>query len=406
MPIGFDLQMFDVVMIINLVLMGLIFTIPRWIAGLVIYLAVSGTLGVLRGTDTFVLFAKQFLGITISAIYFSIFFRHYRGRLDQVFLTYAKIAYWETVIAIGMYFCHYPNFVRLQGLFAEPMHYCILVLPAYYWYAYSYFTSGKNKTEFIVISVGVCLADSSIGFVSIAFGLMLLLSRRRRLLILVPIIVAVFVGAAYTLSSDFRLRLTDTATAAGALDVSGTNSSTYALISNLIVTRQVMAQHPLIGNGIGSHALSHERYLADIPGIHEFINAGEDSLNAADGDSLILRSLSELGLVGFSVILWFVFHFRVSGDGRRAAISSSILVEFFLKLLRHGHYFQPEQFFFIQIYIMNYRLAKQERSILAGDFVSCPTSQARRLPRFGRLVGVMVAARRFRMEIREKSVTS
>ena len=300
-----------------------------------------------------------------------------------MFLTYAKIAYWETVIGILMFlgeYLHTNRYARMQGLFSEPMHYCLLVLPAYYWFAYLCFTLRKCIREFSVISVGMCLAGSSVGFIGIAFGILLLLSRRRRAVILGPLIVGLFIFVIYTLSPTVRIRVDDTMAAATTLDVSGSNASTYALISNIVVTQNVMQVHPVLGNGLGSNVLSHDRYLYNVLGVDEFINSGIGSLNSADADSLVLRSLSELGLVGLIGILWFVFHFRVSGDGVRAAISSAILVGFSVRLLRHGHYFQPEQFFYIQMYISNYQQARREGLTHANRFNLRWTSHTRRVP--------------------------
>jgi len=73
-----------------------------------------------------------------------------------------------------------------------------------------------------------------------------------------------------------------------------------------------------------------------------------------------LRVLSELGLLGYIGVLAFLIYFHVSGSGPRSAISNAILVHFFLKLLRGGQYFDPEQFFFIFVYIFNHRQFKRE----------------------------------------------
>jgi hypothetical protein len=156
------------------------------------------------------------------------------------------------------------------------------------------------------------------------------------------------------------MRIDDTLLAATTENVSGANLSTYALISNMIVTQQVLKESPLIGNGLGSHPLSHEKFMGDVPGIQSFVDMGTSDLNAADAASLTLRVLSELGLLGYIGVLAFLIYFHASGSGPRSAISNAILVHFFLKLLRGGQYFDPEQFFFIFVYILNHRQFKRE----------------------------------------------
>ena len=90
-------------------------------------------------------------------------------------------------------------------------------------------------------------------------------------------------------------------------------------------------------------------------GVDDFIDRGMADINAQDAASFTLRVLSEFGLLGYLGVLFFVFHFHVGGGARHAAISNAILVSFFLKLVRGGIYFPPEQFFFIIIYLLNYR---------------------------------------------------
>jgi hypothetical protein len=127
----------------------------------------------------------------------------------------------------------------------------------------------------------------------------------------------------------------------------------------MFITGQVLTEHPVLGNGLGSHVLSSARFLKDVPGEDVVDAAGWGAgANTHDAASLTLRSLSELGLVGFLGILWFILHFRVKGDSGHAAISSAILTCFFQKLLRGGGYSNPEQFFFVMVYMLNYRQSR------------------------------------------------
>jgi hypothetical protein len=191
-----------------------------------------------------------------------------------------------------------------------------------------------------------------------AFGAMLLLSGRMKHFIAVPIAVGALLTLAYTASDYFQERADDTLKAISAQDVSGSNLSTYALMSNLFVTQQVLKESPIIGNGVGSHPISHARLIGNVPGVEGFLENNWVDSNATEAASFTLRSLSEFGILGFSGVLVFVFYFHVGGAGPRAAMSNAIMVNFFLKLIRDGNYFPPEQFFFIFIYIFNYRQYK------------------------------------------------
>jgi hypothetical protein len=360
------IRLFDVIMLTNLILMLLLGYVVRISARMlcfILYLAVSGGIGIFHGTDTIALVAKEFLGISVSALYFYYFFRMIGNDFERTFSTYATIAFWFAVIALPIWAgaCIYlQEYVRLRGLTAEPTAFCDLVLPAYYWYTYQYFTSRRYGARVAVFTLAIILTDSTNGYVCVMFGAILLLSGRLKYLVAIPLVLGGIIGLAYTFSADFRLRINDTLHAALTQDLRGANFSTYAIMSNLFVTQQVLKESPIIGNGLGSHPISHARFLADIPGVGVFVQTRGADLNAPDAGSLTLRSLSELGILGFLGELIFVFYFRVGGSGARAAISNAILVVFFLKLLRDGHYFPTEQFFFIFTYMLNYRQHKLE----------------------------------------------
>ena len=364
--VPFAIRLFDVIMLTNLLLMFLLINLERvapWVLWLMLYLALSGGIGIVNGTDSISLVAKELLGISVSLLYFYSFFKLIHNDFERAFLTYAKFAYWFAIIALPLWAVscfEVHGYERLQGLTSEPTAFCQLVLPAFYWYASQYLTSRKHGVEVAIFTLAIVLSGSSNGYLCVAFGAILLLSGRRKNLLAVPIVLGGLLGLIYAVSPDFRMRIDDTLLAATTEDVSGANLSTYALISNMIVTQQVLKESPLIGNGLGSHPLSHEKFMGDVPGIQSFVDMGTSDLNAADAASLTLRVLSELGLLGYIGVLAFLIYFHVSGSGPRSAISNAILVHFFLKLLRGGQYFDPEQFFFIFVYIFNHRQFKHE----------------------------------------------
>jgi hypothetical protein len=367
--IPFYLLLFYLIMLINFLLMPLIVNFARiaaWIPCFILYLAASGGIGIVFGTDTIAQVAKEFLGISVSVVYFYYFFKMIEDDVERAFSTYARIAFWFTIVAFPIWAgscIYFHRFERLRGLTEEPTAFCILVLPAYYWYSYQYFTSRRFGTRVAVFTLAIILSESSNGYLAVAFGAVLLLSRRMKHLVFVPVVVGGLLGLAYSASADFRLRADDTLLALFTQDVSQSNYSTYALMSNLFVTQQVLKESPVIGNGLGSHVSSHQRFIGDVPGVERFLTDSAD-LNATEAASLALRTLSELGILGFSGVLIFLFYFYVGGNGPRAALSNALLVCFSLKVLRDGNYFGPEQFFFIFIYMLNHRQHKLEvRSI-------------------------------------------
>lgn len=371
-------------MVANLILILLLVDFVRvdaWIPFFILYLALSGCIGIVNGTDTIPLATKELLGISVSVLYFRYFFKMIDDDFERAFSTYATIAFWFTAIALPIWAgtcIYFHQYERLQGLTSEPGAFCEIVLPAYYWYTYHYFTSRRHGARVLVFTLAIILSSSSLGYLCTAFGAMLLLSGRMKHFIAIPVVIGAILALAYSASADFRIRADDTIVALSTEDVSNANLSTFALISNVFVTQQVLKESPIIGNGLGSHFVSHARFIGNVPGVESHIGDEWADTNATEADSLTLRSLSELGILGFSGLLIFLLCFHTGGTGSAAAISNAILVCFFLKLIRDGNYFGPEQFFFIFIYILNHRQHKLE-----SRPVDCPppstSAPARRL---------------------------
>lgn len=352
---------------LNLLLICLLvkFTrIPKWILWFLLYLAVSGGIGIANGTSSLSEFVIDFKAIAINVLYYYYFFKLIRDDSDRAFSTYLRLAYWFAIIAIPIWVFSIGanDDLRLRGLATEPEQFCILVLPAYYWYAHQFFTTRKHALEVTVFTLTVILTQSTVGYLCVAFGIVLLMSRSRKYLIAAPLIFCAVFGLAYVASDYVRARVDDTLRAATTLDMTGSNMSTFSFISNAIVTQQVLKESPLIGNGLGSHDISRTRFMNDIQGIEFFIEMHVATATDTTANSLALHVLSEFGILGFLGVPIFLFHFHVGGRGPRAAISNAILVCFFLRLIRSGEYFQPDQFFFIFIYILNHRKFVRESS--------------------------------------------
>lgn len=374
--VGFNFQLSYLLIFGNLVLMLLLaqFSIPKAIFPLAGYLLASGLVGIHNGTDSTVLVAKQFFGILISIFFFYNFFQLRDYRIEKAFHDYAIAAYWCAVVGLFLF----PIQVlvggtqqRLHSILPEPAHFATVCAPALYYFANEWLTRRRYGRQFALLLLAFILSVSSVAYLGIMFALYLLLSRYRYCTIMAPLLIGSLLGMLLIGSSQFRMRAVDTFAAIQNSDVAGANLSTFALVTNMIVTENVMEESPIFGNGIGSHVMSHQRYLERIPGIREFAAINMENLNAEDAASLFLRVLSELGIVGLIGVLAFIWHFHVPGHGPRAQISYAILVYFFLKLLRHGHYFSPEQYFFVLIYVFNYGKFKVEQRIAqstAGRF--------------------------------------
>lgn len=133
------------------------------------------------------------------------------------------------------------------------------------------------------------------------------------------------------------------------------NLSTYAIISNFIVTKSSLAENPIFGRGFGTHEASYKEYLP--AHMKEYYQ-----LNAKDANSMALRLLSETGLVGFFAFLCFVLRFyqrskRAFDDSQQFmwVLNAGIAVMIASALIRHGNYTSSGKVLFLLMYYYSYR---------------------------------------------------
>jgi hypothetical protein len=361
----FNLALSHLLLLLNLLLMLLLaqFSIPKKLILLALYLGTSGAIGIAQGTDAPGLVAKQLLGILISAFYFYNFFQLQDDRFERAFHDYAIGCYWCAIVGLLMvpFQILLHSGFKVHSVLPEPAHFATACLPGLYYLADQWLSYRRYGRQFAITLLAFIMSVSAVAYAGMALALFFLISRYRYYIIVAPVVIGLVLGAALLVSSELRIRAVDTVGALEKSDVEGANLSTFALVANMIVTENVLEESPVLGNGIGSHVMSHAHFVEQIPGIREFAQSDLEKFNADDAASLLLRVLSELGAVGALGMFVFIWYFRVPGQGPGAQISYAILGYFFLKLLRHGHYFSPEQFFLILIYILNYRKSKTER---------------------------------------------
>lgn len=351
-----DLKIFYAIIFLNFLLISFHYSIKisRDILKILYVIFFTGVISILIGTDSFSRLISQFLGIAIISLYYYNFFEIRDRKITFYFKVYCDFAFNISIIGILIFIYNLvltKEIVPLKSIMLEPAHYVAAVLPAcYYWFKHRELKKGFLK--FTVIFVAIILSFSSLGLLGIMLGIFLLPRKINILRLIVPLFVGIIV---FLILLDnvpsFSLRVKDTTDSFINKDLSGANLSSYALISNLFVAKESFEENPLIGGGLGSHIISHERIIGSVKGSENF--GDMITLNAQDANSLFLRVVSELGLVGIFLVLSFIYKFYTDGDENRKIISRSILIYFFCKLLREGHYFSPEMYFFILAYWYN-----------------------------------------------------
>jgi hypothetical protein len=351
----FMFQSFYLLMLINLWLMLLMKKLwaPK---GLILFLAFllgSGALGIFRHTDTIARMAKEFTGVSVCAFYSCSFFRAIDFKLEEAFRLYAKMAYYVQIIGFFVYPFQYflISPTRYHGIMGESSFIAYLGLPALYYYADCWQKERKNGKEILVLLLAFLLADSSTGFIGLAFGIFIFMMRYRRAIILIPFIISGFFLTVFSTSQFFQERAVDTYTILTDASVNGTNLSTYVLYSNFHVMQLVLKEHPILGNGFNSHGESFLRYIGSIDTLG-FEGTDYEDYNSEDACSLGIRVASDFGLLGIFLMFGFIWRLRPRGHSELDVMRTAIWLYFFTKIVRGGVYFQNEQYFYICFYAL------------------------------------------------------
>ncbi|QQL50855.1 hypothetical protein [Mucilaginibacter ginkgonis] len=355
-----DIKLFYFIIIINFVLMILSgkFAVSKSL--LIIYscLLVTGIITILLQTDNVSHFLAQYLGILFVSVYFYNFYRFYVKDVKVLFIHFVYFAL--AVAYMGFILMPYRFLLgRFEGFYSfmnEPAHYATVILPAYF---YSLKTKELPRYIYKVLLASLVLTGSSVGLLGIGISILMLPKKIEVMRLVLPlIIVCGLITGLYFVYPNFRLRIDDTVRSLATQDVGGANLSTYAFVSNAFVTYSSFYHNPILGSGLGSHELSHIKYLGDITGFEDFKE--DQNLNAKDANSLLLRTISDMGLFGVFCIFWFIIrnYPTHSPDVNMIYLSRAILLYFFCKLLREGHYFSPEMYFYVFAYFFSYKTSK------------------------------------------------
>jgi hypothetical protein len=97
--------------------------------------------------------------------------------------------------------------------------------------------------------------------------------------------------------------------------------SALAVASNVAVMVDNLPRHPLLGVGLGGHPASYERYAPPYARYSEDL----EGLNAQDAASLLVRLLSETGILGTALFLLGGFGLLVSC--RSAILGSRLMTD-------------------------------------------------------------------------------
>lgn len=265
--------------------------------------------------------------------------------------------------------------VRLTSVFSEPARFAIFLVPASIVAMDRLLGEGEAKvffrSKFFAIGtlVAAALTFSLVMYVSLFILIIyrLLTSRRVRTRGVLLIVVGLIGAAAITVSST-RSRLL-TIRNIGNVAQSTAALSTFAIVSNALVSWEVFLHRPLIGSGFDTHEQDYYQY------IDEFFPQRIMDLNTKTGGSLYINALSDLGLVGvfWGLYLWLGFRsvrkrdvgpwltgtVRVSITVREAEYVSRVSwISLPVIVMRSGLYLSAELFLLVALLLATWRFLR------------------------------------------------
>ncbi len=346
---------------------------------------------------------KIFVNLVINILFYRYVMEYYDYDINKMFRMYLQGSYivcilgliqfvafiihfepgynWRVFLPLNKWDFHVGGLfgIRINSTFTEPSYFGSSIAPAFFIAAYELFFKKEvflTRTKCVVIIAAYLLTFSSLAYIGIFITLLLLainFGALRYFFFAVPIAVIMF-SVAYSNVKDFRVRIDGMkalfiegiienelsgkmTSGARMLKVSRVltkiHGSSFVLYNNTFVAKENFKQNPLFGSGLGSHEIAFQKYNLNymLGGIYEF--------NAPDANSMFLRILSELGIMGLLFVTLFIFKFYVSKnlgedeDETYWLISNALLVIILTQLLRQGNYTFNGFIFFGFMYYFN-----------------------------------------------------
>ncbi len=350
-----------------------------------------GVFEILIGNNTWPLFLKIFLGLVLSSTFYSYVIQYYEFDTEKMFRLYLKGAVIVTYIGIVQFISYIIHFapgynyswllnkwsvvpgavgIRINSIFSEPSQCAIMISPACFVAIHNLIPGtnsfGLTRVQSILIVMSMLLTFSSTGYIGLFVILFLFVINYRQIIYFVIGLFFAILGANFLYANvpEFKLRV-DTSMGlwlSGEFSLANVNSSSFVLYNNYHIAIENFKSNFIAGTGLGSHPVAFDKYsLTNDQVVLQFNN------NKADGNSMLIRLISETGLMG--IIFMFVFIRRnfvrrdpYDNENPDWIISNAILVLVTLYLLRQGNYFLNGLPFFMWLYY--YTRKQKEQKIL------------------------------------------
>ena len=316
-------------------------------------------------------FLKYFGPIVL--IYFTLFHILRTYPVQVIFELYVEMAFISAIIGLfqfvlkaltGIRFLTVFDDLAVDSVAGEPSHYAVILMPAL---IYTTIHWNRYRTKCLIMFLAMLLTLKLTSYVTFFLTLLIAYFQLSYLIFLVPIMIYLYYTFILTNSEyTFRIFPVFNYITAGILPEKHLLHGTpLSFISNLQTALYCLSKSPLIGVGFGGHEKAYFEVFtrSNFPGIDYLYG-----LNSKSGHSLLIRMISETGLIGITIyIITLLRNLIVS---RRfpihRAIAIGCLSHFIGKSIKLGSYIDYGTPFFFVMMIINLNQYRIERKNAAN----------------------------------------
>lgn len=362
---------------------------PKYLMKIFSWFIITGLISVWSGIYPLFDFIKIFGGMFLSFTFYHYVLKYYQFNLLQLFSVYLKWSYVAAIIGIVQLISYKIGFVygynyrwifnkwgvveggmfglRVNSIFAEPSTLAAVLAPAVYVSVYNILHKKNfilSKRASIAVIISYLITSSSTAYIGLLIILVLVSTSIKFNYLLIGLVFSFFFFSVfYNVSKDFSSRVDSSIGLWVDQDYSieNTNTSSFVLYNNFNVAFESVKEYPFFGTGLGSFKAAYEKHSLTK---NVEVIAYDFEFNVSDGNSLFIRILVELGLVGMFIMLVLIFKgfiFNRAEDEFLVyrLISQSVLILIILNFMRQGNYFLNGFPLFILIYYYNWKQYKE-----------------------------------------------
>jgi hypothetical protein len=265
----------------------------------------------------------------------------------------------------------YPWLIRATSLFSEPAHLATFLIPS----LYIGLLSSKEllavnniikKHELSIIFISELLTFSVNGYIALLliYTTYLIKSKKLKLIefvgicMIILIMLNVFIFKEKIIGLFTYILYTQSPISNYSFDTSG------VLYNSLLTLAHGIKSDPIFGTGFGNYQ---DAYLGMMSNDYGLRGVGIEMLRFQDyngGSTGWIRIIVEFGLIGFVIILKYLFSHTIFNNKQSIIIIANQSFLFYLcfELIRFGGLATPYLYYFLAMLLVSFRLAAQNKS--------------------------------------------